>query len=110
MSNKTYFLNKGVNQSIEFRGLRAQYVLYLAIGLAGLLVMFAILYIAGLPSYCCIGVLFAGGGGLFHFVYKMSKRYGQHGLMKKMAARRVPGVLVSRTRRVFMLPGKRVNL
>nr|WP_262712406.1 DUF4133 domain-containing protein [Arachidicoccus ginsenosidivorans] len=42
-----YEINKGVNRAIEFRGLKAQYIYYLAVGLAVLLLLFV----------CCISVV-----------------------------------------------------
>ena len=47
MASSIYGINKGINKPIEFRGLKAQYIWYLAGGLVGLLVLFAILYISG---------------------------------------------------------------
>ena len=47
-----YQINKGINKPIEFKGLKAQYIGYLAGGLVGLLILFAVMYISGLPVYC----------------------------------------------------------
>ena len=44
MANSIYQINKGINQSIEFKGLKAQYIWYLAGGLVILLIVFAVLY------------------------------------------------------------------
>jgi len=41
-----YQINKGVSKPIVFKGLKAQYIAYLAIGLVFLLVAFAVLYIS----------------------------------------------------------------
>ena len=105
MGNTVYSINKGINKAIEFRGLKAQYIGWLAGGLVGLLLLFAVLYIVGLNAYFCVGLIFILGGWFCSWVYRLSKKYGQHGMMKKMAARRVPKVLVSRSRRVFMAVG-----
>ncbi|TDX00503.1 uncharacterized protein DUF4133 [Dinghuibacter silviterrae] len=96
-----YTINKGINRSIEFRGLKGQYIGYLAAGLAGLLVVFAIGYIAGVPVYLCLAVVMLAGSGLFTWVYRFSHRYGEHGLMKAMAFRQVPSAIICRSRRVF---------
>jgi hypothetical protein len=53
MKEIQYSINKGVNRPIEFRGLKAQYIYYLAIGLAVLLVVFSLMYIAAVPVYLC---------------------------------------------------------
>ena len=39
-----YQINKGINKPIEFKGLKAQYIGYLAVGLVILLIGFAIMY------------------------------------------------------------------
>ncbi|MBA4198951.1 MAG: hypothetical protein C0459_15510, partial [Chitinophaga sp.] len=51
MSNSVYQINKGINRSIEFKGLKAQYIWYLGGGLVVLLILFAILYISGLGIF-----------------------------------------------------------
>lgn len=93
---------KGVNRSIEFKGIRAQYILYLAVGLVALLLMFAIGYVAGVNIYICLGAILPGGGILIFTVQSMSKKYGAHGLDKKIAARRLPRAIRTRTRRFFI--------
>jgi hypothetical protein len=96
-----YEINKGINRPIEFRGLKGQYIYYLAIGLAVLLVGFSIMYIAGVPVFLCVPVVVMAGSGLFVGVYRYSHRYGEHGLMKAMAFRQVPSAILSRSRRVL---------
>ncbi|RXK86992.1 DUF4133 domain-containing protein [Filimonas effusa] len=101
MANSVYRINKGVNKSIEFKGLKAQYITYLGIGLIALLVLFAVLYIVGIPSLICVGIVMIAGGILFSRVFKLSKTYGEHGLMKKMAAQRIPKHLRCNSRKQF---------
>lgn len=96
-----YEINKGVNRQIEFRGLKAQYIYYLAFGLAALLIAFSIMYIAGVPVYLCLPVVLIAGFGLFVGVYRLSHKYGAFGLMKAIAYKRVPSAIVSRSSRVF---------
>ncbi|HEY9490229.1 MAG TPA: DUF4133 domain-containing protein [Chryseosolibacter sp.] len=96
-----YQINKGINKPIEFKGLKAQYIGYLAGGLVGLLIFFALMYIMGLPVYICIAVISALGGGLFFQVYKLSHLYGQYGLMKRTARRYLPGYLKFNSRKLF---------
>ncbi|HEU4791365.1 MAG TPA: DUF4133 domain-containing protein, partial [Flavobacterium sp.] len=45
MSNSVYQINKGINQSIEFKGLKAQYIWYLGGGVVVLMILFAVMYI-----------------------------------------------------------------
>ena len=95
MSNSVYQINKGINKSIEFKGLKAQYIWYLGGGLVGLLIIFAIIYIIGVNIFLCLAIIVLAGTGLFMYVYKMSRTYGEHGLMKKIARKAVPKVIKS---------------
>lgn len=88
-----YQINKGVNRPIVFQGLKAQYIWWLGIGIASLLLMFALLYIAGVPVLACIGLVIGSGVLLFRWVYRSSRRYGEHGFMKKMAQRHIPRMI-----------------
>ncbi|MFA6245357.1 MAG: DUF4133 domain-containing protein [Mucilaginibacter sp.] len=96
-----YQINKGINKPIEFKGLKAQYIGYLAGGLVGLLVLFASIYICGLPVYLCILTISVLGTGLFYQVFKLSHKYGQYGLMKRSAKRYLPGYLKFNSRKLF---------
>lgn len=46
---------------MEFKGIKAQYIIYLAIGLVALLLLFAILFIAGLNTYLCLCIVLPSG-------------------------------------------------
>jgi len=100
--SSVYKINKGINKPIEFKGLKAQYIAYLAIGLVGLLIFFAILYIAGVNMFVCLGLILILGVLLFMTVYRMSDKYGEHGLLKKMAKRSLPVFLKVSSRKVFL--------
>lgn len=89
----TYEINKGVNRPIAFKGLKAQYIYYLAIGLAVLLLLFCALYIAGTPIYLGLVIILALGTGLFIGVNRMSRRFGTHGLKKLLDSRKRPVAL-----------------
>ena len=102
MSNTVYVINRGINRSITFRGLKAQYIIWLALGLVLLLLLFAILHILGVNTYVCIGLVLLLGTGLIGLVYRLSKKYGKYGLMKEMAGRKVPRALRSSSRKMFM--------
>jgi hypothetical protein len=99
--SSVYQINKGINKSIEFKGLRAQYIGYLAGGLIGLLILFAVLYIIGMNMYLCLLIIFGLGTGLITYVFKLSRKYGQYGLMKKRAKRQLPDYLRFHSRKVF---------
>jgi len=101
MPDLTYTINKGINKPIEFKGLKAQYIWYLGGGILVLLIVFAVLYIAGINSFLCIGIIGLLGFGLFTWVYRLSRIYGEYGLMKLRAKRSVPSVIKCRSRRIF---------
>jgi len=102
MANSIYQINKGINKSIEFKGLKAQYIWYLGGGIVLLLIIFSLMYIIGLPTYLCLGVILTAGSFLVMKVYSMSRKYGEHGLMKTLARKRVPKVVRSGSRKIFM--------
>ena len=101
MANSIYKINKGINKPIEFRGLKAQYIWYLGGGLVILLILFAILYVIGINTFFCVGIIVILGTGLFMHVYTLSDKYGEHGMMKKVAKRGVPDTIKSYSRKVF---------
>jgi hypothetical protein len=103
MQELQFKINKGVNRPIEFRGLKAQYIYYLAVGLAVLLVLFCILYICGTPVYLGLFMILVLGAGLFVSVSRLNHHYGEFGLMKRSAARRLPTAIRPSQRMIFRL-------
>lgn len=102
MTNTVYKINKGINKSIEFKGLKAQYIWWLGGGLVGLLVVFAVLYLLGINSFICLGIVGLAGAGLFVYVYRLSNTYGAHGMKKKLASRRIPKTVKCYSRGLFI--------
>lgn len=97
-----YKINKGINKPVEFRGLKAQYIWYLGGGLLALLIIYAVMYLLHVNTYLCLIVIVGLGTGLIMYVYRLSNKYGEHGIMKKAAARGVPTVIKVRSRKIFM--------
>lgn len=97
-----YHINKGVSKPIVFKGLKAQYIAYLAIGLVVLLIGFAILYICGLSLWVILPLVTGLGTGLFFGVFKLSHRFGEHGLAKYFAKRNLPELVSCRSRKVYI--------
>lgn len=94
----TYNINKGIGRTVEFKGLKAQYLFIFAGGLLGILVLVMILYIAGVGSYTCIGI---GAGGASLIVWKtfaLNRKYGEHGLMKLAGKKRHPRYIICQRR------------
>lgn len=99
--SSVYQINKGVNKPIEFRGLYGQYIAYLAVGLVVLLLTFVALYLLHVPLYMILPTILALGSGLFFSVFRLSKRFGIHGLLKWTAKRGLPKYIRFSSRRVF---------
>lgn len=109
MEENIYDLNKGINKPIEFRGLKAQYIWYMAAGLALLLTSFAAMYLAGVPVYVSLPAVLLTGVGLFAGIYRYNHKFGEHGMMKALAYRQVPSAIICRTRKVFIQLSQREN-
>ena len=104
--NSVYKINKGINKPVEFKGFKAQYIWYLGIGIVVLLVLFAILYIIGINTYVCLVLVLILGAGLYIHISKLSNKYGEHGMMKKIASQSVPRVIKSYSRQIFITLSK----
>ena len=103
MSNSIYPINKGINKPIEFKGLKAQYIWYQGGGLLVLLILFAVLYICGINTFVCLGLVLLLGTCWTVYVYRLSDTYGEHGLMKKIARKGVPKVIKGSSRKLFFV-------
>jgi hypothetical protein len=101
MAGTVYPINKGINKSIEFKGLRAQYIGWLGAGLVVVLLLFTILFIAGLNSFVCVAIAMISGGAVFVYVYKLNDLYGPYGLMRKMAKKNIPTIIICRSRKLL---------
>lgn len=92
----TYNINKGIGRTVEFKGLKAQYLFLFAGGLLGTLVFVMVLYMVGVNSYIC---LFFGTGGASLIVWQtftLNKKHGEYGLMKIAARKRHPRYIICR--------------
>lgn len=96
-----YQINKGVSKPIVFRGLKAQYIAYLAIGLVLLLISFAVLYICGVSLYLILPLILGLGMALYFTVTHLSHRFGEHGLGKYFAKRQLPAHIRFSSRSIF---------
>jgi hypothetical protein len=102
MASNIYPINKGINKSVEFKGLKAQYIWWLGGVVIAAMIVFAVLYIAGVSAYLCIPVVGGLGAAGITRVYRMSRRFGEHGLMKWRARTSVPKVVHVRSRKPFL--------
>lgn len=102
MSNSVYQINKGINESIEFKGLKAQYIWYLGGGVIGLMIVFAILFFIGIPSLISVAFIGIAGTVMIVKIYKMSRQYGEYGMMKAIAKKQIPKSVKVYSRRIFI--------
>lgn len=93
-----YPINKGVGRSIEFKGLRSQYLFIFAGGLVVVFLLFIILFVVGVNQWICIPFGVISGSLLVWLTFKLNVRYGEHGLMKLLAEKRHPRYLIHRIR------------
>ncbi len=103
-----YNINKGIGQSVEFKGLKAQYLFIFAGGLLAVFVLFVILYLAGVNQWVCIGTGVSSASLLVWQTFALNRRYGEHGLMKRMANRQHPRFLINR-RKPYLIIKNRAN-
>lgn len=92
----TYNINKGIGRTVEFKGLKAQYLFIFAGGSLGILILLMIMYMAGVHSYIC---LFMGGvtsSILIGQTFSLNRKYGEHGLMKLRAVKKHPRYIINR--------------
>jgi hypothetical protein len=101
MDPRKYPINKGVNKPLEFRGLQAQYIWYLAASLLLVFLTFAVLYLLGINLYTDVPLCLILGGLLITRTYRLSREYGQYGIMKKRARKALPTDLRSHSRKCF---------
>ena len=95
---ETYPINKGIGRSVEFQGLKSQYLFIFAGGLLALFVLFVILYMAGVNQWICIGFGGSATSILVWQTFSLNRKYGEHGLMKRSALHSHPRYLINRRR------------
>lgn len=93
---KSFAINKGIGRTVEFKGLKAQYLFIFAGGLLGVLLLTMILYIVGISPYITIGLGVLLASLVIWQTFSLNRKYGEHGLMKIAANRRHPKYLIHR--------------
>ena len=103
-----YNINKGIGRTVEFKGLKAQYLFIFAGGLLSVFVVFVIMYMIGIDQWICIGFGVIAASVLVWMTFNLNQKYGEHGLMKVMAVKQHPRYLINRKtpRRLFKLKKK----
>ena len=98
-----YPINKGIGHSVEFKGLKAQYLFIFAGGLLAVFFLVVVLYMAGAGQLVCIGLGLTLGLLLVWGTFYLNNKYGEHGLMKLLASKSHPRYIPNRrkTNRMF---------
>jgi len=92
---------QAVGRPLQFRGLKGRFILLAAGALVTDLLLFVILYCCGIPPWLCILLVFGLGAGALWAAAALSKRFGSQGLMKHLAAKRLPKQIRLNSRQVF---------
>ncbi|OJV52455.1 MAG: conjugal transfer protein TraF [Bacteroidetes bacterium 43-16] len=92
----SYNINKGIGRTVEFKGLKAQYLFIFAGGLLGVLILVMVMYMTGVHSYICLFVGAAGASLLIWQTFSLNRKYGEHGLMKIGARKCHPQYIICR--------------
>lgn len=71
-----YELNKGIGESAEFKGLKAQYLFIFVGGLLALFVLFVILYMAGMNQWFCIAFGVISASVLVRLTFHLNGKFG----------------------------------
>ena len=98
-----YNINKGIGKSVEFNGLKAQYLFIFAGGLLSIFIIFVIMYMIGIDQWACIGFGVIAASVLVRLTFNLNAKYGEYGLMKVLSKRQHPRYLINRknSRRLF---------
>lgn len=96
-------INKGIGKSVEFQGLKSQYLFIFAGGLLAVFIIFVVMFMAGVSQWVCIGFGLVAASVLVWLTFSLNARYSEHGLMKLFARRQHPRYLLNRkaTRRLL---------
>lgn len=100
-----YAINKGVGRSVEYKGLKAQYLFIFAGGLLAVFVVFVIMYICGISQWVCIVFGAVAASALVWLTFHLNTKYGQYGLMKLAAVKYHPRYIINRLRITRLLKG-----
>lgn len=89
-------INKGIGRSVEFKGLKAQYLFIFAGGLLTIFITVIIMYLVGVSQLVCLTLGVVGAAVLIWKTFSLNKKYGEYGLMKISARKNHPRYLINR--------------
>ena len=89
-------INKGIGRTVEFKGLKVQYLFLFPGGLLAAFIHVVVLYLCGVSQIACLVIGVVGATLVVWQTFAMNRKYGQYGLMKKGVVRMHPRYLVNR--------------
>ncbi|HVV04267.1 MAG TPA: DUF4133 domain-containing protein [Puia sp.] len=98
----TFNINRNVGRPIEFRGLKAQYILYAGGLLVADFLLFVILYLCHVNSWICVALSFGSGATGVSLLYRRSRIYGAYGWARRRAGKNTPKTLCCRSCTLFI--------
>lgn len=91
-----FLINRGIGKSVEFKGLKSQYLFIFVGGLLAVFVLFVIMYMIGIDQWICIGFGVIAASVLVWQTFALNAKYGEHGLMKLQARSSHPKYIINR--------------
>lgn len=110
MARVIYVINKGINRSIVFRGLKGQYIWYAGGAMFSVMILYAVMYVLGMNTYVCLLISACLAAGSIMLIYQLSESYGEHGLLKAYAAGKIPKRIRARSRQKFLLKSEKFGI
>ena len=102
-----YNINKGIGKTVEYKGLKAQYLFIFAGGLIADFVLFVVRYMCGVPQWFCIGFGAVSASVLVWYTFRLNGKYGQYGLMKLTSVKYRPRYIINRLRLARLIKGNK---
>ena len=84
-----YHINKGIGRSVEYKGLKAQYLF--------------IFYTCGVPQWFCLAFGLSTASILVWLTFHLNAKYGRYGLIKLGASKYRPRYIINRRRIAIIL-------
>lgn len=97
-ATREYSINKGIGRTVEYKGLKAQYLFIFAGGLIVDFIVFVIMYMCGVAQWVCISFGAISASILVWLTFHLNTKYGQYGLMKLTAVKYHPRYIINRLR------------
>ncbi len=91
---KQYYINKGIDNEIEFRGLKGIYLYYAAGGIAGTVMLSLVLHVIGAPLILSLVILIGGLCSSYFVAIHYNKTHGKWGFEKLPIKNLQPKILV----------------